>query len=311
MVAGLEDVTAGEIRIGGRVVNDLPPRDRDIAMVFQSYALYPHMKVRDNMAFGLKLRKISRTEIRDRVGRAAKILGLNEHLDRYPRHLSGGQRQRVAMGRAIVRDPQVFLFDEPLSNLDAKLRTQMRTEVKELHSRLQTTSIYVTHDQVEAMTMAEKIVVLHEGKVAQMGPPLDVYDRPENLFVAGFIGSPAMNFIEGTVHRGDGKVGVATTDGTLVPVPDNGELREGASVVAGIRPEHLTVGGRGAGLRAKVMVTEPTGAEELVVCQLAGQTCKVVTHQRHSFSIGEEIELHPEMDSMHVFDGDSGMRLGS
>src|SRR5690606_12611906 len=202
MIAGLESITAGEIRIGNRVVNNVPPKERDIAMVFQNYALYPHMTVADNMAFSLKLRRAPKAEIQQRVNRAAEILGLQNYLDRYPRQLSGGQRQRVAMGRAIVRDPQVFLFDEPLSNLDAKLRVQMRTEIKELHQRLKTTTVYVTHDQREAMTMADKIVVMHDGIVEQIGAPLELYDYPANLFVAGFIGSPAMNFIKGMVVAG-------------------------------------------------------------------------------------------------------------
>ena len=206
MVAGLENITAGEIRIGERVVNDLPPKERDIAMVFQNYALYPHMTVAANMAFSMKLRGAPKNEIETRVNRAAEILGLSQLLARFPRQLSGGQRQRVAMGRAIVRDPQVFLFDEPLSNLDAKLRVQMRTEIKELHQRLKTTTVYVTHDQIEAMTLADKIVVMHDGKVEQIGAPLDLYDQPDNLFVAGFIGSPAMNMIRGKIHVNGGVV---------------------------------------------------------------------------------------------------------
>src|ERR1700748_1146184 len=200
MIAGLENITSGEIRIDERVVNRLPPKERDIAVVFQNYALYPHMTVADNMAFSMKLRGAPKAEVRARVARAAAILGLAQLLDRYPRQLSGGQRQRVAMGRAIVRDPRVFLFDEPLSNLDAKLRVQMRTEIKELHQRLKTTTIYVTHDQIEAMTMADKIVVMHDGLVEQIGAPLELYDRPGNLFVASFIGSPAMNFLNGRIH---------------------------------------------------------------------------------------------------------------
>src|SRR5436305_426615 len=203
MIAGLENISGGEIRIGERVVNNVPPKERDIAMVFQNYALYPHMTVQDNMGFSMKLRKAPKEEIDSRVNRAAEILGLKPLLARYPRQLSGGQRQRVAMGRAIVRDPQVFLFDEPLSNLDAKLRVAMRTEIKELHQRLKTTTVYVTHDQIEAMTMADKIVVMHDGIVEQMGAPLDLYDRPNNLFVAGFIGSPAMNFIKGRIDGQD------------------------------------------------------------------------------------------------------------
>src|SRR5689334_13171676 len=217
MIAGLEEISEGEIAIGGKVVNRVQPKERDIAMVFQNYALYPHMTVRDNMSFALKLAKRSADDIRQRVARAAEILGLAPYLDRYPRQLSGGQRQRVAMGRAIVRDPQVFLFDEPLSNLDAKLRVQMRTEIKELHQRLKTTTIYVTHDQIEAMTMADKIVVMHDGLVEQIGAPLELYDRPNNLFVAGFIGSPAMNFLHGTI-RVDGAPSFSGPNGVRLPL---------------------------------------------------------------------------------------------
>ena len=218
MIAGLEQITSGEIAIGGRTVNNVPPKERDIAMVFQNYALYPHMKVYDNMAFSLKLAKVDRSTIDARVKAAAKTLNLTAFFDRYPRQLSGGQRQRVAMGRAIVRDPQVFLFDEPLSNLDAKLRVQMRIEVRALHQRLGATSIYVTHDQIEAMTMADRIVVMQDGNVEQIGRPLDLYDRPTNLFVAGFIGSPAMNLIEGTLQRANGMASVVTDDGTVLPL---------------------------------------------------------------------------------------------
>src|SRR3990172_1659398 len=217
MIAGLEEISAGEIAIGGRVVNALPPKERDVAMVFQNYALYPHMTVADNMAFSLKLRRADSGLIERRVREAADILGLKPYLAPYPRQLSGGQRQRVAMGRAIVRDPQVFLFDEPLSNLDAKLRVQMRVEIKALHQRLRTTSVYVTHDQVEAMTMADRIVVMHDGRVEQIGTPLELYDNPRNLFVAGFIGSPAMNFIPGTLRRQGERVWVEADGGTVLP----------------------------------------------------------------------------------------------
>ena len=233
MIAGLENISSGHIRIGSQVVNQVPPKERDIAMVFQNYALYPHMTVRDNMSFALMLAKQSKAEIEGRVKRAADILGLAQLLDRYPRQLSGGQRQRVAMGRAIVRDPQVFLFDEPLSNLDAKLRVQMRTEIKELHQRLRTTSIYVTHDQIEAMTMADRIVVMHDGVVEQIGAPLELYDRPENLFVAQFIGSPAMNVFEGVFDK-DSVRGL----GALWPCAV--KCQDGQAVKYGIRPEHLS-----------------------------------------------------------------------
>src|SRR5579883_1244304 len=219
MIAGLEEITGGQIAIGGRVVNTLPPKSRDIAMVFQNYALYPHMSVFDNMAFSLKLAKMPRAEIEAKVRRAAEILGLVAYLDRYPRQLSGGQRQRVAMGRAIVRDPQVFLFDEPLSNLDAKLRVQMRSEIKELHQRLRSTSIYVTHDQIEAMTMADRIVVMHDGRVEQIGTPLELYDNPANQFVAGFIGSPAMNFLNGRLARNGGAAKFVAESGDSIALP--------------------------------------------------------------------------------------------
>src|SRR6185436_15369208 len=234
MVAGLEEISSGEIRIGANVVNNIPPKARDIAMVFQNYALYPHMTVYDNMAFSMKLAGRGKEETQARVDKAAKILGLTEYLERFPRQLSGGQRQRVAMGRAIVRDPQVFLFDEPLSNLDAKLRVQMRTEIKELHQRLKTTSIYVTHDQIEAMTMADKIVVMNAGRVEQIGSPLELYDHPANLFVAGFIGSPAMNFLTGKlVSHGSGR-GVQIAPDCVLPAPVSGGS-EGREVVIGVR----------------------------------------------------------------------------
>ncbi|MBV8323361.1 MAG: sn-glycerol-3-phosphate ABC transporter ATP-binding protein UgpC, partial [Hyphomicrobiales bacterium] len=239
MIAGLENITSGEIRIGERVVNRVPPKERDIAMVFQNYALYPHMTVAANMGFSLMLRGAPKAEIEQRVSGAADILGLGPLLGRYPRQLSGGQRQRVAMGRAIVRDPQVFLFDEPLSNLDAKLRVAMRTEIKELHQRLKTTTIYVTHDQIEAMTLADRIVVMHDGLVEQIGAPLELYDRPQNLFVAGFIGSPAMNFLPGRIAEGGV---VALEDGASLPAPA-GAGSAGRAVTVGLRPEHVALDG--------------------------------------------------------------------
>ena len=245
MIAGLENITGGEIRIGDRVVNHLPPKARDVAMVFQNYALYPHMTVADNMAFSMKLRGASKDETQERVNRAAEILGLTELLQRFPRQLSGGQRQRVAMGRAIVRDPQVFLFDEPLSNLDAKLRVQMRTEIKELHQRLKTTTVYVTHDQIEAMTMADKIVVMHGGRVEQIGAPLELYDRPQNQFVAGFIGSPAMNFLQGAV-RANGNPGFQMSGGALLPLANAPAASDGRPAIYGVRPEHFTLSDDGA-----------------------------------------------------------------
>src|SRR5450830_558481 len=250
MIAGLENITAGEIRIGDRVVNNLPPKERDVAMVFQNYALYPHMTVVANMAFSMKLRGAPKDETAKRVKRAAEILGLTQLLERFPRQLSGGQRQRVAMGRAIVRDPQVFLFDEPLSNLDAKLRVQMRTEIKELHQRLKTTTVYVTHDQIEAMTMADQIVVMRDGLVEQRGRPLELYDRPANIFVAGFIGSPAMNFIPATLRRNGTAAEVEFSDGARLPAPyaQRGlDGVDGQRVVYGVRPEHLSIGPAASG----------------------------------------------------------------
>src|SRR5690349_24117568 len=271
MIAGLENITAGEIRIGDRVVNNLPPKERDVSMVFQNYALYPHMTGAANMAFSMKLRGAPQSEIDERVNRAAGILGLTQLLARFPRQLSGGQRQRVAMGRAIVRDPQVFLFDEPLSNLDAKLRVQMRIEIKELHQRLKTTTIYVTHDQIEAMTMADKIVVMHDGLVEQIGAPLDLYDRPDNLFVAGFIGSPAMNLLRGTV-RANGSAELEGPAGVRLPLAAPASWA-GRAVIFGIRPEHFALAGdgMGAGIEAQIQVIEPTGSEIQVVARLGGE----------------------------------------
>ncbi|MGI9435036.1 MAG: ABC transporter ATP-binding protein [Geminicoccaceae bacterium] len=309
MVAGLEEISKGQIQIGGRVVNNVPPKDRDIAMVFQNYALYPHMTVQSNMAFSLKLAKAPKDEIKKRVDRAAQILGLEPYLERYPRQLSGGQRQRVAMGRAIVRDPQVFLFDEPLSNLDAKLRVQMRTEIKELHQRLKTTSVYVTHDQIEAMTMADRIVVMHDGVVEQNGAPLDLYDNPANLFVAGFIGSPAMNFLDATIKRNGGAPSAVTEDGTPLPLPAEAGGTDGQKVVYGIRPEHLTLAGEGSGTPAEVGVVEPTGAETLVFCKIAGKEIATVFRERHQFTPGDHIHLTPDLGAVHLFDKQSGQRV--
>jgi multiple sugar transport system ATP-binding protein len=305
MIAGLESITGGEIRINDRIVNDVPPKERDIAMVFQNYALYPHMTVADNMGFSLKLKKAPKAEIEARVRKAADILGLANLLDRYPRQLSGGQRQRVAMGRAIVRDPQVFLFDEPLSNLDAKLRVAMRAEVKELHQRLQTTTVYVTHDQIEAMTMADKIVVMHDGRVEQIGAPLDLYDRPGNRFVAGFIGSPAMNFIEGRIDPGARFLGGS---GVNLALDGAAAAHQGRAVTLGIRPEHLELGP--GGLEVEVVVVEPTGSEVQVNARLAsGEEIVAVFRERHLFSPGERIGLRPRAGLLHLFDAASGERL--
>jgi multiple sugar transport system ATP-binding protein len=307
MIAGLENISAGHITIGGQVVNQVPPKQRDIAMVFQNYALYPHMTVRDNMAFALTLTKTSQNRIDEQVGRAAAILGLGELLDRYPRQLSGGQRQRVAMGRAIVRDPQVFLFDEPLSNLDAKLRVQMRTEIKSLHQRLKTTSIYVTHDQIEAMTMADQIVVMHDGRVEQTGSPLQLYDHPANRFVAGFIGSPAMNFIEGRISGGM----VEASNGARLAAPGSATVADGRAVIYGIRPEHLEVAapGQAGGFEAEVVVVEPTGSETQIFMRLGDQQLAGVFRERHEFAPGQKLSLRPRGECAHLFDPASGQRI--
>ncbi len=308
MIAGLEPITGGEIRIGARVVNDLPPKERDIAMVFQNYALYPHMTVRENMAFSLALAKTDKTAITQKVQRAAEILALGALLDRYPRQLSGGQRQRVAMGRAIVRDPQVFLFDEPLSNLDAKLRVAMRSEIKELHQRLRTTSVYVTHDQIEAMTMGDQIVVMRDGRIEQTGSPLELYDRPANQFVAGFIGSPAMNFLPGTLRRRAGAVRVELGDGTELDAPAGASGADGQPVVYGTRPEHLTLAAAG-GIPSRVVVMEPTGMDTFVACRHEGAELSAVFRERHAFAPGSTIHLVPDRGRAHLFDAEDGRRL--
>ncbi len=309
LIAGLEEINEGEIRIDGRNVKGVPPKDRDVAMVFQNYALYPHMSVFDNMAFSLKLRKIERQAIQRRVMMAAEMLDLVPFLDRYPKQLSGGQIQRVAMGRAIVRQPKAFLFDEPLSNLDANLRVQLRSEIKELHQRLRTTTIYVTHDQIEAMTMADTMVVLDDGNIAQMGAPLDVYDRPVNMFVAGFIGSPAMNFIAGTFRTADDAASVVTDGGTSLPVPQTWDLTEGHRVVYGIRPEHLAFDPSPENLSAEVVVVEPTGTEILVKCLLGGVVVKALFLERHALAPGERISLKSKPEHVQLFDAGTGLRL--
>ena len=310
MIAGLEQINSGEIRIGDRVVNDLQPKERDIAMVFQNYALYPHMTVRENMAFSLALAKMDKTQAAAKVARAAEILALGALLDRYPRQLSGGQRQRVAMGRAIVRDPQVFLFDEPLSNLDAKLRVAMRSELKELHQRLKTTSIYVTHDQIEAMTMGDKIVVMRDGRIEQTGGPLDLYDNPANQFVAGFIGSPAMNFLPGTLRRTANTAHIELNDGTQLDAPPRSGGVDGQPVVFGTRPEHLTLVDAG-GIPAKVAVMEPTGMDTFVACRHEGVELSAVFRERHDFAPGSTIHLLPDLQRAHLFDAASGKRLAA
>jgi len=306
MIAGLENITSGEIRIGDRVVNNLPPKARDVAMVFQNYALYPHMTVAANMAFSMRLRGAPKDETEARVKRAAEILGLSNLLERYPRQLSGGQRQRVAMGRAIVRDPQVFLFDEPLSNLDAKLRVQMRTEIKELHQRLKTTTVYVTHDQIEAMTMADKIVVMNGGRVEQIGAPLELYDRPQNQFVAGFIGSPAMNFLTGSI-RANGTLGFEGPGGAHLPLATAPKGSDGRPAIYGVRPEHFLLADDGA--EATVQVVEPTGSEIQIVAAIGGADVVAAFRERHPFKPGDKIRLKPDPRLVHLFDATSGQRL--
>lgn len=296
MIAGLEHTSAGEIRIDDTVVNDLPAKARDIAMVFQNYALYPHMTVAKNMSFSLRLAGLSKAEIDRKVDAAAQILGLHELLDRLPKQLSGGQRQRVAMGRAIVRDPKVFLFDEPLSNLDAKLRVQMRSEIKALHRRLGSTIIYVTHDQIEAMTMADKIVVMHAGVIEQIGSPLELYDRPKTRFVAGFLGSPSMNFIEGTLT----KSGFRTAEGFLLSLEAASLPTEDAPTCYGIRPEHLTLSD--TGIPVTVELVEPTGAETHVIMKLGTQQIVGVFRERPSLSYGDEVFIKPDVEQVHLFD---------
>ncbi|MBX3583330.1 MAG: sn-glycerol-3-phosphate ABC transporter ATP-binding protein UgpC [Rhizobiaceae bacterium] len=301
MVAGLESVTSGEIVLGDRVINDLPPKDRDIAMVFQNYALYPHLSVADNIGFPLRMRGIDRTIIRKEVERVAEIIGLRDLLERHPRQLSGGQRQRVAMGRAIVRDPQAFLFDEPLSNLDAQLRVEMRTQIRELHQRIRTTTIYVTHDQVEAMTMADRIVVLKDGRVEQSGSPLEIYDRPANPFVARFIGSPSMNLFTGRL----GEQGLVLKDGAVLPLVRPFGSHDEA--VYGVRPEHLDIVevGTPGSLEAVVAVVEPTGAETMIFARRDGQEITATFRTRPTVKAGERIALKPDTSAVHLFSGDA------
>jgi len=297
MIAGLEEVTAGTISIGGRVVNQLAPKDRDIAMVFQSYALYPHMSVRENLAFGLRMRGTPLNEIEARVGRAAEILGITALLERKPKDLSGGQRQRVAVGRAIVREPAVFLFDEPLSNLDAKLRVQMRAEITRLQRDLGTTSVYVTHDQVEAMTMGHRIAVMRAGKLQQVGTPLEVYDRPANVFVAQFIGTPPMNLVPATV------VGLALRASSFsLPLPF--PLEEGRRVIAGIRPEHLA---RGEAIRAVVDMVEPVGHESIVYASAGDGKLVAIFDPHDAPRAGETVAL--DASRVHLFDAESELSL--
>ncbi|MGB0658926.1 MAG: ABC transporter ATP-binding protein [Mangrovicoccus sp.] len=303
MLAGLEEISDGTIAIGDKVVNDVPPKERDIAMVFQSYALYPHKTVFDNIGFPLKMAKRPKAEIAEKVAKAADVLDLTNYLKRYPKELSGGQRQRVAMGRAIVRDPQVFLFDEPLSNLDAKLRVTMRLEIKELHQRLGTTIVYVTHDQIEAMTMADKIVVMRHGRVEQVGSPLELYDRPENVFVAGFIGSPSMNFLPGKVS--DGKF--ASDTGLVLDLPADRGLRDGQEIIYGIRPEDITLSEAGQPL--EVIVVEPTGSETQVFAKHGDLKIDALVKERVNAPSGSSLGFVFDPAKVHLFDRASEKRL--
>ncbi len=301
-IAGLEKISSGDISIGDTRVNDMHPKDRNIAMVFQNYALYAHMNVKDNMSFSMVLAKKPQSEIDEKVTWASRILNLDPYLARYPRELSGGQRQRVAMGRAIVRNPAVFLFDEPLSNLDAKLRVQMRTEIKDLHERLKTTTVYVTHDQIEAMTMADKIVILRDGIIEQQGSPLEVYDHPDNLFVAEFIGSPAMNILRGTVEGAF----VVTAGGVKLPLPKQHGAKQGQRVAYGVRPEHIDLA---KGFAAKVVVTEPTGPEIHVYADAGGDEVCAVIRDRVDVMRGNDIQLAPRLDKVHLFDAETGKTI--
>ncbi|MDX8045693.1 sn-glycerol-3-phosphate ABC transporter ATP-binding protein UgpC [Gracilibacillus sp. S3-1-1] len=316
MIAGLEEISSGEFYIDDKLMNDVAPKDRDIAMVFQNYALYPHMNVYDNMAFGLKLRKFKKDEIERRVNEAARILGLEAYLDRKPKALSGGQRQRVALGRAIVRDAKVFLMDEPLSNLDAKLRVQMRAEIQKLHHRLQTTTIYVTHDQTEAMTMATRLVVLKDGIIQQVGAPKEVYDKPNNVFVGGFIGSPAMNFFNGTLEDGKvllGQTPIEVPEGKMKILRDQGYV--GKDVVLGVRPEDIhdepvfLDANPGRKITATIDVAELMGSESYLYSEVNGQDFVARVDSRTDIHGGEKIELAFDMNKCHFFDKDTEARI--
>ncbi|WP_325893459.1 ABC transporter ATP-binding protein [Grimontia sp. NTOU-MAR1] len=306
MLAGLEEISEGTISIGDRVVNDAPPKERDIAMVFQSYALYPHKTVYDNIGFPLKMADRPKSEIEEKVTKAAEILDLTKYLKRYPKELSGGQRQRVAMGRAIVRDPQVFLFDEPLSNLDAKLRVTMRIEIKELHQRLGTTIVYVTHDQIEAMTMADKIVVMRDGRVEQIGSPLDLYDTPNNLFVAGFIGSPSMNFVHGKISSKNGTRMFISDSGLLLPLPET-TAADGQEVTYGIRPEHIQIGETGVPM--EVGVVELTGSETHIFAKSGSDSIDALVKERINARFGSQLGFVINPDDVHLFDRNTEQRI--
>ncbi len=311
LLAGLDHADGGRIMIGGTDVGDRAAKDRDIAMVFQSYALYPHMTVAENMGFSLRLRRMSRTVIAERVRRAAEILNLGDYLGRRPGELSGGQRQRVAMGRAIVRDPQVFLFDEPLSNLDAKLRVAMRSEIKGLHQRLKTTTVYVTHDQVEAMTMADRIAIMRGGQIEQVGRPLDVYDKPGNRFVAEFIGSPAMNFLPAEIAASGAERVARLAAGPVLPLPAGLAASPGQKILVGIRPESIAPGGDGMALSGTVVMVEPTGAQVQIVASVAGRELVALFNQRVLPAPGDALTMRVDPQAVHLFDEASGRRLAS
>ena len=308
MIAGLDDISSGKMWIGDRLANALPPQGRNISMVFQSYALFPHMNVRGNVGFGPRIRREAGDSIAAKVAKATQTLNLSDYLDRFPRQLSGGQRQRVAMGRTIVREPDLFLFDEPLSNLDAKLRVQMRTEIKALHQALKTTIVYVTHDQIEAMTMADRIVVMNAGRVEQIGAPLELYDRPVNKFVAGFLGSPSMSFIPGVLERGDGRTRLRAADSVFLPVGET-QAASGQRVEIGVRPEHYRIVGENGGFPFKVEVIEPTGAETHVFGTIAGAAVRCVFRERVAATPGQTLRLDVDPTQVHVFDAESGVRL--
>ena len=309
MIAGLEGISAGDVFIGDRRVNGESPKARNIAMVFQNYALYPHMSVRENMGLNLKISGVPKSEVETRVRDAAQLLDIVSLLDRRPAQLSGGQRQRVAMGRAIVRNPALFLFDEPLSNLDAKLRVQMRGEIKSLYKKVRTTAIYVTHDQIEAMTLADKVVVMNNGRIEQEGSPLGLYQNPTNLFVAGFIGSPAMNFLPATVHGASGSVSARLADGSTVALQVGVQVSTGRSVVLGIRPEHIEISRTGQGLPAVIEYLEPTGAQTQISLRLAGQVVVALTEGIFVHDGEEPVAVTFPPESIHLFDAASGQAL--
>ena len=311
MISGLEDINKGEILLGEKIINKLAPRDRNVSMVFQNYALYPHLSVAKNISFSLRMRKVEKNVIDQKVKEAAEILGLTNLLTRLPRNLSGGERQRVAMGRAIVREPEVFLFDEPLSNLDAKLRVMMRTKIKEIHHAVKTTTVYVTHDQIEAMTMADKIVVLNEGHIEQVGSPDDLYDKPINSFVASFIGSPSMNLLSGTVVSQKGKKYFQSKNNSLFLLPENSNVKEGQKIIFGFRPEHVDINSSTSedAITVKVKVDQPTGSQSLVFVNLGEEELCFDVLKSYSLKPGKEFKMNPQLQHIHTFDIETGKRI--